>query len=52
LLKQQLIGFPTIEEGGNAASEIISNGIIPAGMEIMDKALIEATDNFSKAGLS
>src|SRR6056300_250531 len=36
--------------GGNAASEIISNGIVPAGMEIMDKALIEATDNFSKAG--
>ena len=24
--------------------------LVPAGMEIMDKALIEATDNFSKAG--
>jgi len=50
VVKAALIGFPTIEEGGNAASEIISNGIIPAGMEIMDKTLIEATDNFSKAG--
>ena len=29
---------------------IISNGIIPAGMEIMDKVLLEATNNFSKAG--
>jgi glycolate oxidase len=50
VVKAALIGFPTIQEGGNAASEIISSGIVPAGMEIMDKALIEATDNFSKAG--
>tara|TARA_B100000989_G_scaffold10857_1_gene7408 strand:+ start:12481 stop:13977 length:1497 start_codon:yes stop_codon:yes gene_type:complete len=45
-----LIGFPTIEDGGNCVADIISNGIVPAGMEMMDKALIEATDNFSKAG--
>ena len=38
------------QDGGNCVSEIIANGIVPAGMEIMDKALIEATDNFSKAG--
>ena len=50
VVKAALIGFPTIQEGGDAASEIISSGIVPAGMEIMDKALIEATDNFSKAG--
>ena len=50
VVKAALIGFPTIKEGGDAASEIISKGIVPAGMEIMDKALIEATDNFSKAG--
>ena len=50
VVKAALIGFPTIEEGGNATSEIISSGIVPAGMEIMDKNLIEATDNFSKAG--
>ena len=29
---------------------IIAGGIIPAGMEIMDKALIQATEKFSKAG--
>jgi glycolate oxidase len=50
VVKAALIGFPSIQEGGDAASEIISSGIVPAGMEIMDKALIEATDNFSKAG--
>jgi len=45
-----LIGFPTIEDGGKCVSEIIANGIVPAGMEMMDKALIHAADNFSKAG--
>ena len=45
-----LIGFPTIEDGGNCVSDIIAKGIIPAGMEMMDKALIHATDDFVKAG--
>jgi len=49
-VKAALVGFPTIEDGGNCVSEIISKGIIPAGMEMMDKALIHATDNFVKAG--
>ena len=42
--------FSTIEDGGNCVSDIIARGIIPAGMEMMDKALIHATDNFVKAG--
>jgi glycolate oxidase len=49
-IKAALIGFPTIENGGKCVSEIISSGIIPAGMEMMDKALIHATDKFVKAG--
>jgi glycolate oxidase len=49
-VKAALIGFPTIEDGGQCVSEIIARGIIPAGMEMMDKALIHATDNFVKAG--
>ena len=49
-VRAALIGFSTIEDGGNCVSDIISSGIIPAGMEIMDKALIVATDNFAKAG--
>ena len=49
-VRAALIGFPTIEDGGNCVSDIISSGIIPAGMEIMDKDLITATDDFAKAG--
>ena len=49
-VRAALIGFPSIEDGGNCVTDIISRGIVPAGMEIMDKALIEATDNFCKAG--
>ncbi len=50
VIKAALIGFPTIEDGGRCVSKIISSGIIPAGMEMMDKELIHATDNFVKAG--
>ena len=49
-VKAALIGFPSIENGGNCVSEIIGSGIIPAGMEMMDKALIHATDDFVNAG--
>mgnify|MGYP003330480172 FL=1 len=49
-VKAMLVGFPTIEDGGNCVTQIISEGIIPAGMEMMDKVLLEATNNFSKAG--
>jgi len=45
-----LIGFLSIEDAGNCVSDIIASGIIPSGMEMMDKALIHATDNFVKAG--
>tara|TARA_B100000029_G_scaffold446142_1_gene467089 strand:+ start:612 stop:2108 length:1497 start_codon:yes stop_codon:yes gene_type:complete len=48
--KAALIGFSKIEDAGNCVSDIIARGIIPAGMEVMDKALIHATDNFVKAG--
>ena len=49
-VKAILLGFSTMEEGGNCVTQIISEGIIPAGMEMMDKVLLEATNNFSKAG--
>ena len=49
-VKAILLGFQSIEDAGNSVMKIISNGVIPAGMEIMDKVLLEATNNFSKAG--
>jgi len=48
--KAALVGFTSIQDAGNCVTEIIAKGIIPAGMEIMDKALTKATNNFSKAG--
>ena len=49
-VKAALIGFPTIDDAGNCVAQIIAQGCIPAGMEIMDKALTKATNDFSKAG--
>jgi glycolate oxidase len=48
--KAALVGFTSIEDAGKCVTEIIARGIIPAGMEIMDKALTKATNDFSKAG--
>jgi glycolate oxidase len=48
--KAALVGFTSIQDAGNCVTEIIAKGIIPAGMEIMDKTLTKATNDFSKAG--
>lgn len=45
-----LIGFPTSEEGGQCVAEIIAAGIIPGGMEMMDKPAIHAAEAFVNAG--
>ena len=50
VVKAALVGFPTIEDAGNCVAQIIAQGCIPAGMEIMDKALTKATNDYSKAG--
>ena len=50
IAKAALIGFSTIEDAGKCVSEIIAKGIIPAGMEIMDKVLAKATNDYAKAG--
>ncbi|EFL88535.1 FAD-linked oxidase C-terminal domain-containing protein [Ahrensia sp. R2A130] len=45
-----LIGFPTSEEGGQCVADIISAGIIPGGMEMMDSLAIQAAEDFVHAG--
>ena len=50
VVKAALIGFSSIEDAGNCVAQIIAEGCIPAGMEIMDKALTKATNDYSKAG--
>jgi glycolate oxidase len=45
-----LIGFPTSEDGGQCVADIISAGIIPGGMEMMDRPAIHAAEDFVQAG--
>lgn len=45
-----LIGFRSSEEAGAAVAAIIAAGIIPAGMEMMDKPAIHAAEDFVSAG--
>ncbi len=45
-----LLGFPTNEQAGDAVAAIIGAGIIPGGMEMMDKPAIHAAEDFVHAG--
>jgi glycolate oxidase len=45
-----LVGFATSEAAGRCVSEIIAGGIIPGGMEMMDKPAIHAVEQFVQAG--
>src|SRR5690348_8720977 len=45
-----LIGFPSNESAGACVAAIIAAGIIPGGMEMMDKPAIHAVEAFVHAG--
>jgi glycolate oxidase len=45
-----LIGFATSEEAGQCVADIIASGIIPGGMEMMDRPAIHAAEDFVHAG--
>jgi glycolate oxidase len=45
-----LIGFAANEAAGDTVGAIIGAGIIPGGMEMMDRPAIAATEAFVKAG--
>jgi glycolate oxidase len=49
-LQALMLGFPANEEAGDCVAEIIAAGIIPAGMEMMDRPAIHAAEAFVKAG--
>lgn len=48
--KALLIGFDSAAEAGVAVGAIIADGIIPAGMEMMDNPAINAAEDFVSAG--
>ncbi len=44
-----LVGFPSNETAGQCVADIISAGIIPGGMEMMDRPAIHAVEEFVHA---
>jgi glycolate oxidase len=45
-----LMGFSSSESAGQCVADVISAGIIPGGMEMMDKPAIHAAEDFVHAG--
>jgi glycolate oxidase len=45
-----LVGFGTVESAGKCVADIIAAGIIPAGMEMMDRPAIHAAEAFVNVG--
>ena len=48
--RAMLVGFESALDAGKAVSDVISAGIIPAGMEMMDNPAIRAAENFVNVG--
>lgn len=45
-----LIGFASVEGAGQCVADVIAAGIIPAGMEMMDRPAIHAAEAFVQVG--
>src|SRR5579872_5586719 len=45
-----LLGFASCEDAGECVAKVIAAGIIPAGMEMMDRPAIHAAEDFVEAG--
>ena len=45
-----LASFDDIEKAGKAVADIIAAGIVPAGLEMMDRLAIQAAEAFAKVG--
>ncbi|MCU7968776.1 MAG: FAD-binding protein, partial [gamma proteobacterium symbiont of Bathyaustriella thionipta] len=45
-----MAAFDDVQKAGNAVTAVISEGIIPAGLEMMDSHAIVAAEDFAKAG--
>lgn len=45
-----MAAFDSVERAGDAVGQVISQGIIPAALEMMDSHAIKAAEKFAKAG--
>ena len=50
LAKVVMAAFDSVRDCANAVADIIKAGIIPAGLEMMDKFAIEAAEGFAQVG--
>jgi glycolate oxidase len=50
LARCMLASFATVEAAGAAVASVIAQGIIPAGLELMDRRMTEVAENFVHAG--
>ncbi len=48
--RAMLMGFSSNEQAGECVAAIISSGIVPGGLEMMDKPAIHAVEDFVHAG--
>ncbi len=48
--RSALLSFSSIEDGGACVASVIAAGIIPAGMEMMDRPAINAAEDYVHAG--
>ncbi len=48
--RAMLVGFPSSEQAGQCVADIIAAGIIPGGIEMMDRLAIKAAEDFVQAG--
>lgn len=45
-----MAGFARVQDAGDAVGEVIGQGIIPGGLEMMDNPAINAVEDFARAG--
>ena len=45
-----LLGFASLAQAGDCVAAIVARGIVPAGLELMDKACVAATEAYCRAG--
>jgi glycolate oxidase len=49
-VRTMLIDFATVEDCSATVSDVVARGVVPAAMEMMDRGIVRAVENFAHAG--
>ena len=49
-VRTMLLGFDAVEDCAATVSSIIARGVVPAALEMMDRGIVRAVENFAHAG--